>query len=805
MKKNSPGRPRCLPLESAGDAEAGGKAHGLSRLLRLELRVPPGFIVLGAAPGDLPGELPAHYAGLGGGAVAVRSSAQGEDSQEASFAGQYQTVLNVEGLPALREAIERCLSSLHSARAVAYRQEQTRLRDVCMGVVVQRMVDAAAAGVLFTADPVSGRRSCLIVDAVPGTGEKLVSGQVTPDHYTLARGGEVLAARLKSEAPLLRPEHLRELAAGALRAEGEYGKPLDLEWALGKDGLLYWLQARPITRLGADPNELDAMQDAADIYTSCNIGECMPGAITPLTFATVWHADDRALQLMHVRSGAARRIVDGYLHSRLYYGRMFLNLTKLGGMATCVVGSTTERLTLALCGRIIPELDPGPKAPAPLRLFNGLRFTAYLLSGPRHRERLEKLAGSLRFPDEPSSDRLYEAIASRLSALYLAFDHHMVSSAGSGALEPMLMEILARRGEVTEGHHARVAALLAGASDRATESADIVNGIHRIVDRLLEHPDEEARFAAASPPAALAWIRGDAGGAAAREFAAYLERHGHRCIRELELRQREWSADPLPLVASIQASCRARRLHDTGAAALGSLEASRAYFRRQGPLLRALVRVTQKAVQRRERTKSLLVAVVTRFKGAYRRLGELLAAEGKLPDADAVFFLTHQELGLLVRGAGRGLAETALRRREVLGFQTELRFPDVFSGSPEPLEDSREAVSYDHTLRGKPVSRGQARGCARVVSTLQEAGTIQPGEILIAPVTDVGWSPYFSLIAGLATDVGSSVSHGAVVAREYGLPAVVDLRQATKAFKTGDRVFLDGDRGLLQLDEGEAV
>jgi pyruvate,water dikinase len=369
----------------------------------------------------------------------------------------------------------------------------------------------------------------------------------------------------------------------------------------------------------------------------------------------------------------------------------------------------------------------------------------------------------------------------------------------------MLMEILAIRGEVSEKHHAQVAALLAGASDRATESADIVNGIHRIVDRLLEHPDGEARFASASPSEALAWIRSEAGGAAAREFASYMKRHGHRSIRELELRQKEWRADPLPLVASIQASYKARHLHDAGAAAFGSLEASRAHFRSQRFPMRALVRLTQKSVQRRERTKSLLVAVVARFKGAYRRLGELLAVEGKLPDADAVFFLTHEELGLLVQGKDQGLVEKAFGRREVLGYQMELAFPDVFSGSPEPLAESEEPASYDHILRGKPVSRGQVSGYARVVYSLRDADTIRPGEILIAPVTDVGWSPYFSLVAGLATDVGSSVSHGAVVAREYGLPAVVDLRLATKTFKNGDRVFLDGDHGLLRLEEGEAV
>jgi len=796
--------PRCLPLGSIGHAEVGGKADGLARLIRLGLRVPPGFVVLGASHGDLPDTLSAFYSELGGGRVAVRSSAQGEDALDASFAGQYRTLLDVKGLDGLSKAIEHCLASLHDTRAVAYKQHQTRLADVAMSVVVQRMVDAVAAGVLFTADPVSGRRNCMVVDVVPGTGERLVSGMVTPDHYVLSREGESLLTQLRgeapSQAPLLEPEHLGELAAGALRAEKDYGRPLDLEWALGEDGCIYWLQARPITRLGADPNELDVIQDATDIYTSCNIGECMPGAITPLTFSTVWHADDQALQLMHVRCGVARRVVDGFLCSRLYYGRMFLNLTKVGRMATHMVGSSSERMTLALCGRTIPELDVGPKAPAAVRLWNGLRFGIYLASGTRHRRLLEKLAGSLRFPDLKSAGSVYEAIDSRLDAMYLGFDHHMVSSAGAGALEPALMEILARGEQVSERHHARVAALLAGASDQTTESADIVTGIHRLVDGLREHPDAEVRFGSAPTSEALAWICSEAAGAAAAEFQAYLQRHGHRSIRELELRQLEWNADPLPLVASLQAAFKAGALGDGGVAASISLEASRAVFRDHGPLLRVLVRLTQKAVQRRERTKSLLVAVVARFKGAYRHLGELLAAEGALPDADCVFFLTHKELGRLVRGDGADLADKALGRREVLQFQMELSFPDVFSGCPEPLVPGDQPVSYDHTLRGKPVSRGQVRGLARVVNTLADAGDIQPGEILIAPVTDVGWSPYFSLVGGLATDVGSSVSHGAVVAREYGLPAVVDLRQATRVFKTGDLVFLDGDHGLLRLE-----
>jgi pyruvate,water dikinase len=174
-----------------------------------------------------------------------------------------------------------------------------------------------------------------------------------------------------------------------------------------------------------------------------------------------------------------------------------------------------------------------------------------------------------------------------------------------------------------------------------------------------------------------------------------------------------------------------------------------------------------------------------------------MAEEGRLADEDAVFFLTHQELGELLRGR-RELAQIAVSRRQVIDYQMPLHFPEVFSNRPEPLR-LQPIEGKDGALAGKPVSRGAVTGRARVVETLEEAAQLQAGEILIAPITDVGWTPYFSLIAGLATDVGSAVSHGAVVAREYGLPAVVNLRVATSRFQTGDLVTLDGDRGTLTL------
>ena len=197
-----------------------------------------------------------------------------------------------------------------------------------------------------------------------------------------------------------------------------------------------------------------------------------------------------------------------------------------------------------------------------------------------------------------------------------------------------------------------------------------------------------------------------------------------------------------------------------------------------------------------------MVMVTTRFKRAYRRLGALLAREGALPDSDAVFFLTHDELGELVRSPAPGWAEAALARREIFAHQDALRFPDVFKGAGEPIEIERAEGDLEDELRGAAVSRGVVRGRVRIVRSLDEASALEAGEILVAPITDVGWTPYFSLISGLVTDIGSAVSHGAVVAREYGLPAVVNTRVATRTLETGDWVELDGERGRVRRVEG---
>jgi pyruvate,water dikinase len=782
--------PRCIPLEAIRDEPVGGKAEGLVRLIRYGFDVPEGFVIVAASEGRVPSDVDERYRSMGGGKVAVRSSAIGEDSDDASFAGQYETILDVEGTEALHAAIDECLKSVNNARSAAYRDDQLGESDITMNIVVQRMVDARAAGVLFTANPINARRDQVVIDAIEGLGEALVSGQATPDHWVLRHDGTLLEREAQAEEPVLSDDEVQTLLDGALRAASHYGEPLDMEWAIGADGRLNWLQARPITTLPADPNELDTTPNPEDVYTWCNIGEMMPGAVTPLTFSITGRGIDIGMQQAYRRSGVRVPETEGLRYVGMYFGHMFLNLTMLSEISADVAGSTKRQMCMALCGRDIEEIPEPEPAPRLQRAISGSRYFFQLLSAARHRKDLDELIAQLRLPTSGTPAELYHAIDSNLEQVWKAYELHLLSSSSSGALSPILLGVLAKGEDPTQEHHAEVAEMLAGAED--VESADIAEGAERVIEALVGVPAAREEFAEAEVDAALAWLRSSEAGAANQEFARYLARHGHRAVRELELRQQGWADDPAPLIASLQSGVRARL--QSGAAPRTK---ERKRIATSNPALRRLLPIAHAAIRCREHTKSGLVKVTTEFKRAYRALGSSMEKQRLLPDEDAVFFLTHDELGELLRG-NTGLADRAVQRRAVIEYQMPLHFEQVFRDRPEPLR-LQPIEGEDGALVGKPVSRGTVTGRARVVETLEEAAALEAGEILIAPITDVGWTPYFSLIAGLATDVGSAVSHGAVVAREYGLPAVVNLRVATSRFQTGDLVTLDGNLGTLKL------
>jgi DNA-directed RNA polymerase subunit L len=554
--------PRIIPLQAisgqaiSGEA-VGGKAEGLARLISLGLNVPAGFVIQHALPGNMPADLAQHYRAIGGGAVAVRSSAIGEDSIDASFAGQYETLLNVEGEQALVDAIEHCLRSIRNVHAAAYKTQKTAVEDdVDMAVVVQKMVPAAVAGVLFTADPVSNSRQHVVIDAVHGLGEKLVSGEATPDHFVLDRHGKIIEQDIVSSSPLLSDDQLQTLLSDALNAEEKMGYPLDMEWAIDQAGVLCWLQARPITTLGADLNELDTpLLDEKHIYTRCNVSEALPGALCPLTHSVTGRGLEVGMQRLFIDFGILEKEDDNWYVMANFYGYMFMNLSTMSWTALKAFGTNADDLAMAVCGRLIPELNEGFVKPSFLKRVPVLiKYFKTLFSAGRHRASLQKQADSVTFSRQRSALAQWNMIDSLMGEMHSAHHSHLVSSTVAGMMMPLILGILAKGKTVTDEHHALVAALLSGADD--VESADIAQGADRIQQLLIKQLHVRERFVDATAADALAYLRSADSGAAGKEFARYMMRHGHRSISEMDIRVKEWACDPQPLIEILQVSVR---------------------------------------------------------------------------------------------------------------------------------------------------------------------------------------------------------------------------------------------------------
>lgn len=782
--------PATIEFDDVTDDRFGGKAAGLAELRRIGLSVPVGFVIADAsAHGALDAAVDrfCQMAAEGVTPVAVRSSAVGEDGEDQSFAGQYDTVLGVDSVDDFTAAVRRCAGSVASQRASSYSGRS----PATMHVVVQQMVDARAAGVVFTADPATGRRDLMVIDAIAGLGEALVDGSASPDHVVLNADGST-AVREVGTAPVLSSDDVAEIRSGALRAAQHWGRPLDLEWAIDGTGKLWWLQARPITTLPGDLNEMDSPVAGSDhVYTRCNIGEMMPGAFCPLTASVSGYAIDYAMQMTQVVARAQPRYEKPWLQVGYFYGHMFLNLTEGTALSSGILGNSREQFSMSICGRVVDELEAKPPRPFARKLVNTIRLTSYALSaGPAIRRLADQIAG-WPIPSHEDARLVLQQLESGVELYCDVTLTHVRSSSraavAANILESTLVRQAVKNGRSEEEGQAEAARLMAGASD--VESAMMLDQLQSVVRTIAADSGVATRFLAAAPDVAVRELQSadNASGEALRQF---LLRHGHRGYRELCMRDPSWAQDAGGLGAMMQVMLRAASADRQPVHSPTEAPTS--------PAIRFLARLAQGGARGREETKSKMALMAHALKRGYRHLGEVLARSGRLPDADLVFFFDRSELPRVVGGDDISeLVQSAVKRREALAYQDSLEFEDVSVGRPRPVVAPPVITSTADQVVGRPASRGTVEGTVRVAKSIQDARDVQHGEILVAPVTDVGWTPYFTVIAALITDIGSSVSHGAVVAREYGLPCVVNTLVGTQVLRTGDRVRVDGDRGVV--------
>jgi rifampicin phosphotransferase len=716
----------------------GAKAANLARLAAAGFPVPPGFVVTTAAQGHLREASPPLLeaaATFGAERFAVRSSGTSEDLDDASFAGQYETLLNVP-LEGLQEAVGRVFDSASASRVAAYREARAEATDETsrsrMAVLVQVMVEADSAGVAFTANPVTGERGEVVVTAVRGLGERLVSGEASGDEWVVSGDGATL--RRESEGAITARQAL-EVAELARRVEEHFGSPQDVEWAIS-GGRLYLLQARPMTAL-PEPAE---WKPPAPGYWMRNfrLGEWLPEAMTPL-FA------DWLLAL----------IEDGYLR----------------GMRS-VVGASVPFRYAAINGwyyTTLPEVSPRLLARALLDsrgrmvpiMWNALiRVNSDPVGADRAVLRL--LADKWGSEILPRYRRLVQAAQDRVEFSSPAGLVGIVDEIGTAAGEYLFS--LA----IVGGSAWKMEAALAKFFRR--HLADRVDFRHQVLLRGL--PGLEA----GTPPHAVQsvdWYHPTLG-----ELGLAGEDSDGRT------RRREVAADR----EAAETTCRA---------ALADQPALRSRFD-------ALLEVAQRYAVLRERQARDFTLGWPLLRRCALRLGEILVARSVIGAAEDVFFLTRAELD------GReDLGETVADRRQRWERQRRLAAPLDLGNPPKALRSLMNGatevarsrpVPPDAVLVGEPASPGRATGAVRIVRGPEDFDRFRDGEVLVARLTAPAWTPLFGRAAAVVTDGGTLAAHASLVAREYGIPAVVGTGEATRRLRDGQIVVVDGGAGVVEMD-----
>jgi rifampicin phosphotransferase len=822
MVATSSGTARIVTLtdvDPSGIALVGGKAAGLAELIRAGEQVPEGFCITAAAgelSDDLRQQIVEAYERLGAGAVAVRSSATAEDLPHASFAGQHETVLNVRGADALIEAVRRCRDSLESERAVAYR-EANDFGDaaVQMGVVVQRMVDAAAAGVLFTANPITGTRTEMVVDAVAGLGDVVVDGSVAADHY-------VLNSRPDTRVDgCLTPAQLAQLREAGHRVQQRAGSPQDIEFAFDRDGTLWLLQSRAITTLFPLPV---SSRPGPRVYFEAGHMQGMLRPFTPMGMSAMRFAS--ALYFTSV--GVPTDPFEGPPGIVDVAGRMYLDLTGFVRYKA-VRAKVPDAMKIygpRVADALIRVLDDPRFAPIPgrpYRLRTTIAVTARVAPGmiaglvsaiarpARARKRAFRAAADVQrishVPESLSTTTERVRFAAELQGSFM-------SRGMAEMLPPLYASMLARvgaigllKGVATESE---VDETLRGMPNKVTTTMDLA--LWRLASAAGEHRD----LLLNTPPTELAtrYLAGELPDFGLGEF---LRAYGHRGAAEIDVGVPRWAEDPAPVFAAIAGYLRVTdpeqaadlRFARAAADAVAKIDELVARARRTRPvrarLAGFLLRRSRALAGLRELPKFAWLHSFAEMRRQLLAAGAELHERGELDRADDIMFLDFREALAATASGGEELRERiAARRAEYVREMRRRSVPGLLLSdgtNPEALASTTPAA--DGTLAGMAAAPGTATGRARVI--LDPAGAhVEPGEILVAPTTDPGWTPLFMTAGGLVTETGAAMAHGPTVAREYGIPAVICVRDATQLITTGQLITVDGAAGTVVIEDSSA-
>jgi pyruvate,water dikinase len=846
-------------------AVGGGKGAHLGELLRIDgIRVPPGFCVTTGAFHQIVAEapsiddrldrlshlnpddreairtlsaeirrsiegiaIPEHLAAaithalarLGGqSACAVRSSATAEDLPTASFAGQQDTYLNVVGPAAILRHVSRCWASLFTERAVTYRQRNgIDHRKVRMAVVVQQMVFPQAAGILFTADPVTGNRKVASVEASFGLGEALVSGRVNADVYKV-RDGEVVAKAVgtkqlaihavpaggtqdvvidpeRQERPALTDAQVVRLVQLGRRIEAHFGRPQDIEWCLVDDGFQI-VQSRPITTLFPIPQAGDRENH---VYVSVGHQQMMTDPMKPLGLS-FWQMTTPA----PMAEAGGRLFVD--VTQRLASPASRAGFLELMGRSDPLTGDAVQTI-LERDGFIRPLPDGGPPGP----LFGG---------APAPIETDPAIVTELIGRSEASIAASERDIRTKSGEALLDFIRADIQELRRFLFDPQSHQVFMSAMEATWWLNEQLEAWLGekNAADTLTQSvphnvtSEMGLALLGVADVIRSHPDVVAFLQQVKDEGFLDELPKLVGGREARDaIETWLDKYGMRCVGEIDITRPRWSERPSMLVPVILGNI---KNFEPGAGERRFEQGRQEAWKKEQELLERLralpdgernAEETKRMIDRvrtfigyREYPKYGMVSRYFVYKQALLEEAERLVQARVLREKEDIFYLTFAELHDVVR-THRVDDQLIGWRKDAFRSYQALTPPRVLTSDGEVIAGAyrRDDVPAG-ALIGLPVSAGTVEGRARVIMDMARAD-LEPGDILVTAHTDPSWTPLFVAIAGLVTEVGGLMTHGAVIAREYGLPAVVGVVDATRLIPDGQRIRVHGTDGYVEI------
>jgi phosphohistidine swiveling domain-containing protein len=791
----------------------------------------------------------------GPGILAVRSSAVGEDGAR-SHAGQYASVLNVRGLDGVEAALRTVWASWYAAAPLAYRAAGGEAGGTPavppMAVVIQRLVLPTSSGIAFSVDPLGAGRD-VVIESGLGLGEALAQGTVHADYLRVARprqtrglrivargvarkermlvpqppGAGELAERLVPEAwrdaPSLGDEDALALAGLVLAAEAVVGGPVDVEWARDAAGALHLVQARPITGLVDRPARPD-LRDRPTLWTQRFSGERWTQLATPLGWSFM-----QPLLLHFIEwEDASRRYLHGEPPTRLYRGMPYFNITLFRHLAFRPLGKPPPGFLLDLFppdeaaelrshAPALPDL--GVVASIFGQVFRERRWERYAFNPLRNRAEwaafepelqaaTEELALDFATPAEGLAevDRAW-ALAVRYMGIHLLSLAY--ANLAYGLLDQALGSWVGLGGEAV-----RSALVAEPGVNRTLATNEALWGVCEVARA------EPAVEAALHDGAGLDRVAGVPGGARfVAAFDAFLAEYGHRSAASYELFATRWADEPeavLPLVVAMlrsggdPAEARVRRERERQEAeALVRSRLGRRLRRRVLPWRQAvfdrLLEDTRGYVALRENQRFAFDRLLLRTKRIFERIGALLERQGRLAAGEDLVFAEWRELADLAAGSLEpgALAARIEARRAAYEQHRAMRHPVFLEGRGDGVRSADEPPG--ERLAGDAIGPGRAEGTVRIVRSLADAVKLRPGDILVARSADPGWTPLFTGLSGLILELGSVLSHAAVVAREYGLPAVAGVDDATHRLRDGDRVIVDGDRGRVIRHRAEKI